>query len=460
MNTPANDEFGSRVWFRWHVCCTTGARKVITLDNMSARSRLAGILLLALVGPSLVPGQAGAQPAEREVANEALPDPLRIEQVLKLARTRRAEIAAARARARAADQRPGIVSALDDPMIYPSIDHLPFKFHGVDASITIEQRFPLSGIRGNRSRAAEGEAQRLRAEVDRVGLDVELEAANAFFMLHERRQISRILDEQLSLSGQFVTAANARYSSGTGAQADVLRAEIEVARIEGARRSIGPEVKAAEAMLNARLARSAIAAVPMLDGTASTTLPPTAVSVRDAALGRRPELKGVRAEIGRARAEVTVMESMYLPMAMVRTGPAYTMTDGAGWMVMMGVSVPLWRGRLRAGVAEAQAMVDMAEADLQAMRRMVEGDAVAAREQVAASRERMLALRDQVLPRARQAITPSLSGYAAGQLPLVSVIEAAQTLWATQAELVSAEVNLGLAWARLHRATGDEARTP
>ncbi len=183
-------------------------------------------------------------------------------------------------------------------------------------------------------------------------------------------------------------------------------------------------------------------------------------AVRKAALDQRPELQRGRAEIGRARAEVSVMESMYSPMAMIRTGPAYTMSDGAGWMVMVGISIPIWRGRLRAGVAEAEAMVDMAEADVLAMRRMIEGSAVASREQVVASQERLLALRDEVLPRARQAIEPSLAGYATGQLPLVSVIEAAQTLWSSEAELVSAEFSLGLAWARLRRATGDEGPPP
>ena len=129
---------------------------------------------------------------------------------------------------------------------------------------------------------------------------------------------------------------------------------------------------------------------------------------------------------------------MYAPMAMVRTGPAYTMAEGPGWMVMVGISVPLWRGKLRAGVAEASAMVDMATADLEAMRRMAEGEARGARETVVAARERYRALRDDIVPRAEQAIAPTLAAYSAGQVPLVSVVEAAQALWTAQRELVDA----------------------
>jgi outer membrane protein TolC len=139
-------------------------------------------------------------------------------------------------------------------------------------------------------------------------------------------------------------------------------------------------------------------------------------------------------------------------MGLVRTGPSYTMAEGWGWMLSVGVSVPIWRGKYDAGVREAEAMADMARADLKAMTRMIEGEAASARTQVLAARQRMLSLRDEVLPRARQSIEPSVLAYAAGTLPLVSVIDAAQALWSLEAELVSAEFELGLAWAKLQRA--------
>jgi outer membrane protein TolC len=96
----------------------------------------------------------------------------------------------------------------------------------------------------------------------------------------------------------------------------------------------------------------------------------------------------------------------------------------------------------------------MSEADLRAMTRMVEGQAAAAVNQVQAARERQLALTGDVLPRARMAIEPAVAGYVAGQLPLVSVIEAVQALWLVQADLIAADTELGLAWARLGRAVG------
>jgi outer membrane protein TolC len=96
----------------------------------------------------------------------------------------------------------------------------------------------------------------------------------------------------------------------------------------------------------------------------------------------------------------------------------------------------------------------MSEADLRAMTRMIEGDAAVAINQLQATRDRQAALTTDVLPRARMAIEPAVAGYTSGQLPLVSVIEAVQALWLVQADLIAADTELGLAWARLGRAIG------
>ena len=218
------------------------------MANSTYRSRLLPALLIASI----------AFPAR--AVDQELPTPLRLADVVRIAVEKRAEIAAAMARANAAAQRPAIVGALEDPMISPSIDHYPFdKMDDAEAkgrydwSIGIEQRFPLSDIRGQRRRAAQADARRSQADADRVRLDVALEAQRAFFMLRERREMLRVLEEQLALARQLVAAASARYAGGRGVQADVLRAEVEVARALGAQRALTADIGAAEAMLNVSL---------------------------------------------------------------------------------------------------------------------------------------------------------------------------------------------------------------
>ena len=411
------------------------------------RSLVVAGSVLTLAGSAAAQERTTGQPAS------TLPSPLGLSDVVRMAGERRDEIQAARARTTAGDARPAIVSALPDPMISPSLDHLPFMLGGANVSLTVEQQFPLSGIRRHRRASALADVDRLRAEADRTTLDVRVQAANAFLMLQERRRTEALVAEQLTFARGVVTAANARYASGTAPQSDVLRAEVEVARLEALARALVGEIRAAEAMLNTTLALDADLPVPPL-ASAVFTQPIPSWPVIKSALTSRPELVAGRAEIARAQAEVQVMRDMFRPMATIRTGPAYTMTEGSGWMAMVGLSLPIWRSKLRAGVAEADAMRSMSEADLRAMTRMIEGDAAVAVSQLQAAWSRQTAITTDVLPRARMAIDPAVAGYAAGQLPLVSVIEAVQALWLVQADLITADTELGLAWARLGRAIG------
>jgi outer membrane protein TolC len=406
-----------------------------------------------VVAMAAAPGAADAQAP-------VLPSPLTLADVLRLSAERRDEIVAARARLRASEAMPAIVSALPDPMISSALDHVPFGMLGADLSVTLEQQFPLRAVRMRRRVPALADIERRQAAVSQVSLDVGIEAVNAYVMLHERRQTTALVNEQLAFARDVVSAADARYASGTAPQADVLRGEVEVARLGAMARALVGEVRGAEAMLSTALALDADTVVPPLAPLTLTEPPPAWPAVK-AALAGQPELAAARAEIARAEADVQVMRDMSRPMLTVRTGPARTMAEGLGWMAMVGVSLPIWRGKLRAGVAEAEAMRSMAEADLRAMVRSIEGNAAVAVSQVQAAHDRHDALTRDVLPRARMAIEPAVAGYASGQLPLVSVIESVQALWLVQSDLIAANTELGLAWSRLGRAIGSyEGITP
>jgi outer membrane protein TolC len=401
------------------------------------------VVLLTVLFVTMSAAAAPAQPAST----------LTLGDVIRRAGEQRDEVAAARAAARAGEQRPTIVSALEDPMVAMSLDHVPFMGGGADVSATIEQRWPLSEARANRRAAALADLDRLRSDADRTVLDVQLEAASAFLMLAERRRTAALVDQQIGIARQIVAAANARYASGTAPQSDVLRGEVEVSRLEALAGSLAGEVRAAEAMLNASLGRDAGSEVPELAPVAAYEVPSAGAAVQRA-LAARPELAGARASVARAGAEVRVMQDMSRPMLSIRTGPAYTMAEGKGWMAMVGVSVPLWRDKLRAGVAEAQSMRAMSEAELRAMTRMIEGETAAAIGQAEAAAARAAAIRTDVIPRARMAVDAAMTAYAAARVPLVSVIESLQAQWSTERELVEAETQLGVAQARLARAMG------
>lgn len=417
---------------------------------MSSQFRIRSLISALLV--ACAAGSAMAEPT--------LPDPLKLIDVTAIALGSRPEVLAAKARAEAAAQRPAMVSALEDPMVSASIDHYPYDNPMMESgrrynkSFAVEQKFPLSRVRAHREDAARAEADRARALEAGTELDVVLDAQRSFLMLHERRRMKGVVEEQISLARQLVSAAASRYSSGSGVQADVLRAEVEVARLQAERLSLAAQIRSAEVMLNVSLGRSAQDTIPVLQYQPNRAEPDSEAKVLDQAFSNRPELAVGAAEVAKSKADVEVMRTMYKPMAMIRVGQATTMAEGPGAMFMIGVSIPLWRERLDAGVSEAQAMQRMADADLESMRRMVAGEVLAAREKVNAVRAQRHALESEVLPRALVAVDSSLAGYASGKGSLVAAIESARALWSVQAELLMVESALGEAWVRLDRAIG------
>jgi outer membrane protein TolC len=377
---------------------------------------------------------------------------------MSLAHQLRAEGRAASARLDAARQRPAIVSALDDPVIAPSIDHKPADpMMKTDRSITLEQSFPLSAIRSHRRRAAEADIGKVQGEAGRTALKVEAEVAQAFFMLEERRRTRHTLERQTVLAADLVKLAAARHAVGSAQQADVLRAEIELARLRARLAATSAQVRSAEAMFNTALGRSADEPIPALltDGVyQQMARVPELAAALETALARRPEVRISKAEIERAKAEVDVMKSMYKPMAMVRVGKADTMSAGRGYMLMVAVSVPIWFDRLRAGVREAGAMSAMAQADREAMLRMIEGDVAASIASLRGAAASYQAFQSDLIPRAERAMAPAMAAYASGTLPLASVLETSRVLWSVQEEAVMLEAALGAAWTRHRSAIG------
>lgn len=408
--------------------------------------------------PLLVSTRAGAAFALLLLGTLAQAQPaatLTLEHVLFEARAHRQELRAAQSRAEAAEQTPKVVGALPEPMLMGGLDHLPFSLMGVDYSVQLQQDFPLSRIRGHRQRAATHEAEALRARIRTTSLDVEAAALRSFLMLVEAQRMQTVVTDLKKLATEVHSAVQARIAAAQGSLSEAVRAEVEVARLQGELDALEREVAGAWAMTEASMGHSTVSAtVPLAELRTPTEAPPEVAALVATAIEKRPELAQMRALLEAARANVDVMGSMYYPMAFVRVGAASTMADGPGAMVMVGLSLPIWREKLGAGVAEASAMSTMTEAELGAMQTMVGGEVGAGRQKVLAALARFLATRDRVVPLARQSVELALNSYVTGQQPLVSVLDAVRAQGEVQMDSVRAEVQLASAWVELSRATG------
>ncbi len=182
----------------------------------------------------LVPGQA--QRAEAPVPGEFLA----LEELLARAEAQNPELRAAAHELRAAQERVPPAGALPDPVItfgQMSTGNLrPLARWGEDEmsriSISVSQEFPLYGKRGLRERVVrkEADAEFWGYEFTRLRIRSDLKAA--YYDLFFQHRTLETLRKNMRLLETFEETASALYRVGRAKQADVLRAQTELSRLQ------------------------------------------------------------------------------------------------------------------------------------------------------------------------------------------------------------------------------------
>lgn len=373
-------------------------------------------------------------------------------------------LAAMRAGAEAAALRRPAASTLPDPVVQLGVMNLGLPSLRADMpssmapSVQVMQMVPLPGKLSLMGRIAGLEESMALASADEMTWQMREMAAGMFYDLWaEDRQIE-VMNETLALLRDFQQVARALYASGAGRQADVLRAEVEVARMEGEVRAMGSMRRAMAAKLNALLGASADAPLgrPVV-GALPVTVPP-ADTLLSWASEASPLLAQGRQAVEQARARVALARKEIWPDLTV--GVAYGQkgsemgTERMG-SAMVGFSLPVFAGRRQHAMRdEASAMERMAAAELVGR----EADVAARVDELLAELERARSLsrlyREEILPQARAAVASSLSAYRVGSVDFMTLVDAQMGVNRFQQELDRLTADHGKALAALESAVG------
>ncbi len=398
-------------------------------------------------------------------AGTAVPaDSLRLGEVLELAETRNPGFRALRAAARAAAYREPEASTLPDPAF--QIGVMNFGLPGLDTdmptsmapSVQVTQMIPFPGklsLRGDIAAYGTGMAESGASE---AWWDVRGRVSAMFYDIYSLDRRIEVMRSTLALLRDFQQVAKAIYASGMGRQADVLRADVEVARMDA-------DIRTMEAMRTATAARLNV----MLDRPAETTVPspalgglPLEVPARETLLAwakeTRPMLERGRLGVAQAEKRSELARSQIWPDLMVafqygqRGGAMGTERMGSA---MLGFSIPLHAGKRQLAMRdEAEAMERVAEAELGSME--AEVDARVAELLAELERARTLAAlyRDEVIPEARANVESAFSSYRVGSVDFMTLVDAQMTVNRYEGELYELLGEYGKAVAGLESAVG------
>jgi outer membrane protein TolC len=408
--------------------------------------RLRLLLLLATLLTPALPRRAGAEEAGMRAF---------VQQVLQRNPTLRAS-SLARESARASASAEGY---WPDPEVSVMLDQVPERMDGEMPMVRyqVSQMIMWPG----KLRLMEATAAR---QVDGAAADVEVrrlslvrEAQEAYLMLAQNRGYRDVNLATRSLLETVTRAAIARYGSGTGGHHEVARAEVERSALEVEAVSLDGERVSIVAMLNALRDRPADAPFedPAPVDAGAVGSPRTLAELVRLAVGRRPELKKMRAMVREETymAELARRERYPDFMASVWYNQMLGGADTGGAMVGASIplsSVPRQNRRARASDLSAQS-ADSEAAGMRAMIRFQVADALRRAETSTRTLELVLKV---AKPLAEQSFASALSAYAAGTADMVFVLDSWRALQRIETARIDAVVGHQLALVELEWATG------
>jgi outer membrane protein TolC len=411
--------------------------------------RVASALLALAVLVALAPSCAAA---------DSSTEPLRLEDVLAIARAENPEILAARARTRAAEAVPAQARAWDDPVVSWEAWNTPNNFNVAHANnniFRVAQRFPFPGKRRLAGESAGDDARAATLGADAVGLDVEAAVKRAYWSLWQAHQRVAVYERQRVLAERFAKTAEQRYATGGVPQSDVLRAQVELTHAITDVQTASLAIDTARAALNALLSRPPGDPLGVPEKPQLPSLPPSADGLIETALARRPELAAQDATIAGQQHAVSLARKAYLPDFELSVGRFVNFNARDGFGAMASVTVPIAnKGKYDAAISQANARVAVAEAD---RRRLA--DAVRRDVEQAWLRVRTATLRHDLfarthLPQAEQAIQVTESAYAAGTVDLLALLDTLRGLEQVHLDHIDSQAEIQGAWADLERAVG------
>jgi cobalt-zinc-cadmium efflux system outer membrane protein len=330
--------------------------------------------------------------------------------------------------------------------------------------LQVMQMLPLPGKLRLAGRVADASVNAQAERAREVDWEVRSRAAMAFYDLYVTNRSLGIDRETLRLLQDILRTTESMYRVGEGRQADVLRAQVEIARM------VQDTVRMTTMRLAMSARLSAIIDLPAQAPIGTPLLPafPDSVPGLDvalrAAVADRPMVRAGERDLEAATAQTRLARREIWPDPTI--GLQYAQRSGMGGTermgsLMIGATLPVFaRSRQLRMRDEAAAMQQMSRADLMAMRAETQAAVAEAYSNLTRARNLATLYRTTLLPQAEAAITSAFAAYRTGAVDFMTLLDSRMSLNRYRKELVELEADEGKAWADLEMLLGRELFAP
>tara|TARA_A100001391_G_scaffold78166_1_gene50453 strand:- start:689 stop:2032 length:1344 start_codon:yes stop_codon:yes gene_type:complete len=377
-------------------------------------------------------------------------------------------IQAARQRVQAELERIPQVTALPDPQFnntfWPLHDNALQTAGGRIANqMSLQQGVPFPDKLRTKGAIVSREAQIAQAEVERIERQITESVRLAYYEVWYATRAIAIIEESRSLVDDLAKVAEARYRSG-GTQQDVLRAQLEIDRLDDQIVQLTKQLEMSQADL-AALLQQPVSLLPQATEELGIADAPLQL---DALISQaeqcNPSLRGLAAEIQRDRQKQRLACLQQYPDFMVGLNwgivsdnhdvisPVANGNDNLS--ITFGTTLPIWREKINAGVREASRRTSSTQQRLEAERDEIYGRLRRLLAQADSLVEQTDIYENRIIPRTEDTLKLAIADYRGERTDFFTLIETYRELLMFETQLARINASLAGAIAQIDRTVG------
>jgi outer membrane protein TolC len=303
-------------------------------------------------------------------------------------------------------------------------------------SVEVGQTFPWFGKLKLHGDVAFEEAETARERYEAAKLKLFRQVKDAYYEYYYLARAADVVRENRDLAKHFEEVARARYRTGGAQLADVVRAQVELGKLENELESLEKKRQPAAAQLNAGLNRPLAEARPWPKMIEEETIVSTDEEVLRLLAQRNPELKAIEHEITRQQNAAALARKDGYPDVTLELNyemGSAAMADISGTgrdpiIVGISVNVPIWVGKYRAAEREARRRQWAAIKEKADQTNMLGYRAKLALYEFRDAERKISLYRDTLLPLARESVKTTETAFAAGKASFLDLVDAQRVM--------------------------------
>jgi outer membrane protein, heavy metal efflux system len=386
-----------------------------------------------------------------------------LETLTEEARNKNPEIIAARKRWEAAKARIPQAKSLPDPTLGVTVEKIPKGTLKLDRTmpedrmLSIAQMFPFIGKLSLKGKIALVESQMFAAEYKNKELEIITEVKNAYYDLFMSYKEIDLNEQNLKLLEEIAKIAEAKYLAREIKQEDVMKINLEIARLSNTIENLKQEKLVKQARLNTLLNRDPEngLGVPAVKEE-ETILKKDIKDLYALAVQNQPELSIFDYAIERNKQAKALAKRNLFPDIMVEVFLREFASGGIGpWDLVLSFTVPFWFWtKQRYEIKEAIASLEEAEAVYAAMKNKVLLSVKDVYTHMEIAKNKINLYKTNLIHLLESSLYSSLGSFRAGKGDVMVLLDTQRMLIDTHMDYYKALVEYNTSLSDLEKATG------